>query len=298
MDTRPVIYASKPQERNLSSQQWELVKGILRRIESGDTRLMPDSPESATLVQGYEYLHRSNGVLVIALSQWEAHRLHRDKTKNLVMPSEFTHLTNVMTMAAKKPLLVLREKTVAERGSLRRGYVHPVLDIPRSAYLEWLETFSFQGVFAEWLKKVKEHKHVFLGYSSQARDTASAIKRFLVDKLDITVLDWHDFQPSEMIMQRIEKAEQLTICGIFLFMADDHIELGTSRHSAPRDNVVYEAGYFAGAKGQRLTLVIREQGAKIPTDLAGLIYLELQDRTDISPIETRLREYFAAVLQA
>jgi len=235
-------------------------------------------------------------MLVVALSQWKAYRLYRDKTKDLVMPSEFAHVMNAMAIAAQRPLLVLREKTVAARGSLRTGSIHPVVEMPRQAGLEWLETRTFKGALSDWLKKVREHRHVFLGYSSQARDTANAVKRFLIDMLQITVLDWHDFQPGEMIIQRIEEAERLTLCGIFLFMADDYIELGAAHQSVPRDNVIYEAGYFAGAKGQRHTLVIREQCAKIPTDLGGLIYLEMRDRTDIASIEARLSRYLADML--
>jgi predicted nucleotide-binding protein len=89
----------------------------------------------------------------------------------------------------------------------------------------------------------------------------------------------------------------LTTCGIFLFMADDQIEAPAGKQSAPRDNVVYEAGFFAGAKGRRSTLVVVEKGAKVPTDLQGMIYLELENRSDIAPIETRLREYLAALLE-
>jgi hypothetical protein len=36
------------------------------------------------------------------------------------MPTEFSHVGIVMAIAAKRPLLVLREKSVAERGSLRK----------------------------------------------------------------------------------------------------------------------------------------------------------------------------------
>jgi hypothetical protein len=47
---------------------------------------------------------------------------------------------------------------------------------------------------------------------------------------------------------------------------------------------------IGGAKGQANTLIIRERDAKVPTDLGGAIYLELTNRADISPIETKLRD--------
>ena len=73
-------------------------------------------------------------------------------------------------------------------------------------------------------------------------------------------------------------------------MADDKVGTGAKREFAPRDNVVYEAGYFAGAKGRHRSLIIREKGAKVPTDLGGILYLELAKRSSISEIETKLRE--------
>jgi predicted nucleotide-binding protein len=92
-------------------------------------------------------------------------------------------------------------------------------------------------------------------------------------------------------MNAIEEAECLTACGIFLFMADDFLKGGESLRGAPRDNVVYEAGYFAGAKGREHTVIIRQTDAKVPSDLAGVLYLELSDRNDISRIETKLGVY-------
>ena len=82
-------------------------------------------------------------------------------------------VNNAMAVAARKPLLVLREKTMAPRGSLKEGYVHPVVLVPRKATPDWLETSTFRDPFSEWLQKVRDHKHVFLRYSSQVKQTAN-----------------------------------------------------------------------------------------------------------------------------
>ena len=94
---------------------------------------------------------------------------------------------------------------------------------------------------------------------------------------DITVFDWHDFEMGETIWNSIERAERLTSCGIFLFMADDTVTTADSQQRAPRDNVVYEAGYFAGAKGLYRSIIICEEGAKVPTDLARIMREGLAD---------------------
>ena len=59
--------------------------------------------------------------------------------------------------------------------------------------------------------------------------------------------------------------------------------------AVPRDNVVFEAGYFIGLKGKRNVLIVREAGSKMPADLGGDIYASLTDRTDIRPYRKNSR---------
>ncbi len=82
--------------------------------------------------------------------------------------------------------------------------------------------------------------------------------------------------------------------GIFLFTKDDEINSGGQQRAAPRDNVIFEAGYFMNTKGRERTLLICEDGVKIPADVGGNIYLSLKDRHDISTIENDLRRFIDA----
>jgi predicted nucleotide-binding protein len=70
---------------------------------------------------------------------------------------------------------------------------------------------------------------------------------------------------------------------------------GEGRLHIPRDNVVYEAGYFAGKKGRDRTFIIQEKGAKLPSDLNGIPYHEISSREDITPIVTPLAEFIESV---
>jgi CAP12/Pycsar effector protein, TIR domain len=298
MDPRLIVHVAAPQEKNLAPRQRRLVQGVLDRIEQAGMRVDLGSFESDRLEERYQNLRRCHGVLVIGVGQWEARRLYRNQDRKILFPSEFTHVACTMAVAAKRPVLVLREKAVAERGTLRRGYIHPVLQMPNGADVEWLACRDFNDEFSKWLKLVKCHKHVFLGYSSQSGNVADRIKTFMVEELHLTVFDWRDFRPGATIWDSIEDGERLTDCGVFLFMADDKLSGAAKRQPAPRDNVVFEAGYFAGAKGREFTTIIRERGAKIPTDLGGVLYLELSDREDISPIRAKLREHLVALQEA
>jgi predicted nucleotide-binding protein len=61
--------------------------------------------------------------------------------------------------------------------------------------------------------------------------------------------------------------------------------------AVPRDNVIFEMGMFMEAKGRERVLVVLEEGAKLPADIGGGIYLSLKDRSDISPIHSGLLSF-------
>jgi predicted nucleotide-binding protein len=50
-------------------------------------------------------------------------------------------------------------------------------------------------------------------------------------------------------------------------------------------------GMFMEAKGRERVLVVLEEGAKLPADIGGGIYLSLKDRSDISPIHSGLLSF-------
>ena len=107
----------------------------------------------------------------------------------------------------------------------------------------------------------------------------------------VRVLDWQDgFRSGFSILSEICAAAERCSGGIFLFTKDDMLEGGTTK-AAPRDNVIFEAGYFASAKGHDRVLIVLENGAKMPADLGGYIYASLDDRSNIEPIEVRIRSF-------
>jgi predicted nucleotide-binding protein len=168
--------------------------------------------------------------------------------------------------------------------------------MPKSLDIGWLDSPDFQKVFHNWVRNVKEYKDVFLGYSSNARDVADKISEFLTTEVGVSVFDWHEPVAGEAIWELVARAEQYTRCGIFLFMGDDTIISEDKHRVAPRDNVVYEAGYFAGAKGKACSIIIHERDTKLPSDLDGIIHLPL-DRKELGPLEVSLRRQITQMLR-
>jgi predicted nucleotide-binding protein len=144
----------------------------------------------------------------------------------------------------------------------------------------------------QWQRELEGRFDIFLGYSSQSQGTAMNLKRVFADK-GARVFDWQKFGPGT-ILEQITKVAACCTGGVFLFTADDALE-GDTGMAAPRDNVVFEAGYFVHAKGHGRVLVIRESGgkrsAKMPADLGGAIYAPLADLGNIEPLDEQLKRF-------
>jgi hypothetical protein len=102
-----------------------------------------------------ETLRASSGVVILAFGQWN-----------------FNHIMGAIAALAKRPLLVLREKAFAERGVLRAGYLTKVVKLSSQLRPEWLDSRDFRAVFEQWIREIKDARHVFLGYSTQATTVA------------------------------------------------------------------------------------------------------------------------------
>ena len=141
-----------------------------------------------------------------------------------------------------------------------------------------------------WVREVNSRRDVFLGYCSQNAGTAAQIANYLINE-SATVLNYKmDFRSGASILNEVADASVRCSSGIFLFAENDPLE-GSDGNAAPRDNVVFEAGYFMSSKGPERCLIIRQGNAKMPADLGGAIYLHLKSADDIAPIETQLARF-------
>lgn len=153
---------------------------------------------------------------------------------------------------------------------------------------------SCRDAFLIWCQEIEARPRVFFGYCSQARATANDIHLYIERHLGVAVRNYAmDFQAGGTILDEIERAARDCTCGVFLFTKDDPLTSSVPGQAAPRDNVVFEAGFFMHAKGKERTLIIREEGAKMPADIGGNIYISLRDRSDVSTIHTDLGKFLA-----
>jgi hypothetical protein len=189
------------------------------------------------------------------------------------------------------PMLMVLERGIQWRGAFDQSSAQ-ICEVPLDADEPWLTSSYFEQCFNPWRRDLDARFDLFLGYSSESKGTAQNLKRVFKDK-GARVLDWQEFGPGT-ILEQIKLAAACCTGGVFLFTADDDLE-GKPGMAAPRDNVVFEAGYFVHAKGHRRVLVIRESGgkrsAKMPADLGGAIYAPLPDLANIEALDQQLDRF-------
>lgn len=122
--------------------------------------------------------------------------------------------------------------------------------------------------------------------------TKNEVARFIEKRLKKDSIILHE-QASEgkTIIEKFERHSDVDFA-VAIWTADD---LGQPKGEAnsrlrARQNVIYETGYFAGKLGRGRVVILREQGVEIPTDLLGVIYIDLAESW-----EEKLRQEVEAI---
>lgn len=294
MNYKPRIFISCIYKLERESPQKKIKNEIIKRVEEAGFEPQIFLESGLLLMQPWNFntihdiMQRCQGAVILGLSKWI---LEDGNNQTFKMPTEYNHYEGSLALAQKLPTLILLEEGLQERGIFYSGGGNIFNHIPPNPSTEWYREGYFKSMFDIWQHQVKSRYEVFLGYSSAAKSTAQAIIGFLTGRLNLRVKEYGTgFRSGSTILEEIEEASNTCICGIFLFTADDPLS-GETNIAAPRDNVIFEAGYFMKARGKERTLIIREQGAKMPADIGGNIYLHFKDRNDISSITSDI-QYF------
>jgi hypothetical protein len=295
------IFVSLPADQWLTKQEnntkWAIVGEVEKLGYTAEIFLDPRGTHSLAAPLAWSaascehIMRRCEGCVVLGFPRW---RIPGD-VGQIHLPTEFNHYEGAVAHTLGLPLLVLVQHGVSRRVVFDPSYKGYVGIIPNQPTPKWLKTKTFQVPFKYWRQELELRRDIFLGYFSSSANTARKIKSFLNGKLGLSVLDWaKDFDPATSILHQIEEASKR--CGgvIFLFTKDDALS-GRGKRAVPRDNVVFEAGYFSALKGKSKVLIVLESGAKLPADLGGDIYAGLADRTDIDPIKPILRKFVEAL---
>jgi predicted nucleotide-binding protein len=258
--------------------------------------------KSWTPAEAEEVIRQCVAGVIIGMPRWQFKEGERD----VLMSTEYSQYEGAILKTVNIPIMVLVQDNLRQRGIFEYNFGQFICRFPESADEKWLDTSEFRQTQNIWLANVNDRRDIFLGYCGSSADTAIQIRTFLEIQLGATVLDWkRDFSVARSVLEEIIEAGKRCSGAVFLFTKDDVLSDEPSKPNTgwfrrrsprsesaiPRDNVVFEAGYFIGIKGKRRVLVVKEQGAKMPADLGGDVYAALEDRQNIGSIEETLRRF-------
>lgn len=299
-ETRRHIFISGPIDKLLKEddrrkQIWDEIQTEIKRrgyaitaFESNNKGLGHALMQPWAINSVIKVMRQCVGVVLVGFPvAWNQNSKKRKKPEGLA--SEYCHFEGALAIALGLPVFALLEEGTAKRGAFAEKSGFQPLEIPKDAEVSWLSGREFQMALDQWDEHgVRKRKDLFLGYSSSAKPLASTLKSHLenVRNPRVSTFDWAtDLPKGKNVFSAIEEAAKGCGAAILLFTEADQL-LGKddadqpSLEKVPRDNVVFEAGYFAHAKSKGRVLIIREKGVKLLSDLAGDNYIEFDRAFD------------------
>jgi len=133
---------------------------------------------------------------------------------------------------------------------------------------------------------------IFLGSSSEAKKHAEIIQSLLFE-FDAEVKAWWSneaFPASHTFIESLFDLARATDASLLIASEDDKVTKRGKSEFAPRDNVMFEHGLFAGAHGRARAAIATLGAPELPTDLLGVVVLPLESATSLGSFKEHNRE--------
>lgn len=145
---------------------------------------------------------------------------------------------------------------------------------------------------------------VFIASSVEGLPIAEALEVDLQYFADVTIWEQGVFHPSEGSLAAIDAVADQSDFAIAVLTADDMTTKRGRTYPVPRDNVIFELGFFMGRLGIERTFMIysRDTPPTLPSDLQGVTAVTYAERADgnveaaVGPAAIQLREAMQAVI--
>jgi hypothetical protein len=142
---------------------------------------------------------------------------------------------------------------------------------------------------------------MFIGSSSEGLRVAQLLQAELEPHVDATIWSQGVFGLSAGTLEALVDAAARFQFATLVLTPDDLVVKRDESGQAPRDNVLFEAGFFIGALGRRNTFLVscRDDHLELPSDLQGITQAQYNRRDDlraaIGPVATNVRAAIEAV---
>jgi CRP/FNR family cyclic AMP-dependent transcriptional regulator len=131
---------------------------------------------------------------------------------------------------------------------------------------------------------------VFIGSSKESLNPAREVQSLLSHD-DLVARPWTDgFRPSATAIENLERELAGADFAILVLAADDVVESRSSTQDAPRDNVIWEHGFFAGGLGRGRVFIVKPRNVdlKLPSDWGGITILDYDPNGTPDDLPSRL----------
>ncbi len=176
--------------------------------------------------------------------------------------------------AANSDFMMTFAHTYFYTGNKIMGDIHAVTGQLIIPFVRDYKTYVMgRGSISPQLTLVTNNKvFVVHGHDSGVRES---VARFLesVDLEPIILVEQPD--GGRTIIEKFEAHAATTSFAVILLTPDDVGSVDSSHMERARQNVIYELGYFAGKLGRGRVCLLRKGSVHMPSDLAGVVYTEL-----------------------
>lgn len=126
--------------------------------------------------------------------------------------------------------------------------------------------------------------NVFIGSSNEVHEKGLLLKiAKIVEDCKMNPIRWNQspsvFEAGKFTLENLEEmiTKEKIDASIFIYSSDDKTWYRGKKVGKPRDNVIFEHGLFSGKLGRRRSIIIKCGNVKLPTDLAGVTYIDFSD---------------------
>lgn len=113
---------------------------------------------------------------------------------------------------------------------------------------------------------------LFIGSSSKGLSIAEAIQENLISAFEVEIWNQGSFEIGDFNLEALINNGNRFDFAVLVVTPDDLTTTGNISRSSPRDNVIFEMGFFLAILGRKQAFIIRERDSnlKLPTDIDGL----------------------------
>jgi hypothetical protein len=141
---------------------------------------------------------------------------------------------------------------------------------------------------------------IFIGSSSEAKHIAQMVLSECSTFADCKI--WTEqFEIGNSAYEDLVSKLGLYDYGILVASADDKITSRDKPSTAPRDNIIFEFGMFAGRLGRSRSFLLTESGIKVPSDLNGItlpFFPRVKKSKDPAEMRSEAKKLKAAIRQS